>query len=200
MKKNNNAFAEVIESSLPGFLAQSWQWNKFPTFGSLISAESENRTIIGIVYHIQTGSMDPMRYPFPYQKTEEELRSEQPQIFEFLKTTFSSLTIGYMEKGKIHYALAPQPVNIHAFVQPIDSELSKRFFYNTTYLHILFGASSQIAHLDELLLAILKQQKELNCLSQEKLEQFINTFSLLTGNDYRRMKLFLQRVEPLLEL
>lgn len=196
--KNNKAFAEVIESSLTGFLAQSWQWNSFPSFGSLITVNSGIRKTIAIVHQIQTGSMDPIRYPFPYQKTEEELLSEQPQIFEFLKTTFSCLIIGYQEKGTINYVLAPEPVKIHAFVEPIETDLCKQFYYAPTYLHVLFGFSSTIANIDELLLAIIKNQKTLQCMTEEKFQQFIHTFSLLTGNDYRRLKLFLQRVEPML--
>src|SRR5690349_14278413 len=96
-------FAEVIESSLHGFLAQTWQWDNFPAFGSLVTVTSNKRTHLAIVHQIKTGSMDPIRYPFPYQKTEEELLAEQPQIFEFLKTAFSCLTIGYQEKGKLYY-------------------------------------------------------------------------------------------------
>ncbi len=98
----NKPFAEVIESSLHGWLAQSWQWDTFPSFGSIVTIQGKKRTHFGIVHQIQTGSMDPVRYPFPYQKTEEELLKEQPQIFEFLKTTFSCLIIGYQEKGSIH--------------------------------------------------------------------------------------------------
>src|SRR5579862_8462004 len=59
-------FAEVIEGSLTGWLAQSWSWDIFPSFGSLVTVESRKRTIFGIVHQVQTGSMDPLRYPFPY--------------------------------------------------------------------------------------------------------------------------------------
>jgi len=196
--KNNNAFAEIIESSLQGWLAQSWQWNTFPQFGSLIVVETKKRTIFGVVYQIQTGSMEPMRYPFPYQKTEEELLREQPQIFEFLKTTFSCLAIGYQEKGKIFYLAAPEPPQIHSFVAPMPSDTAKQFLCSERYLHLLFGAN-QLFNVDELLLAILKQQAELDMLSSDKVTTFINTYSLLTGNDYRRLKLFLQRVEPIVQ-
>lgn len=193
------AFAEIIESSLHGWTAQSWQWNQFPQFGSLITVTTKKRILFGIVHQVNTGSMEPMRYPFPYQKTEEELMREQPQIFEFLKTTFSCLSLGYQEKGKIYYLTTPEPPQIHTFVQPIDEDLCKQFFYSERYLHLLFGMAGQIFNLDELLLAILKHQAQLNILSQEKITNFINTFSLLTGNDYRRLKLFLQRVEPIIE-
>lgn len=195
--QTSNAFAEVIESSLHGFLAQSWHWDRFPAFGSIVTINAKERTLFGVVHEVKTGSMDSMRYPFPYQKTEEELLQEQPQIFEFLKTTFSCLTIGYKQNGKMYYLMTPEPSKIHAFVTPVSKELSAQFFASNTYLHLLFNMNDQILNLDELLLATLKHQVELDILTKERLSSFIETFSLLTGNDYRRLKLFLQRAQPI---
>ena len=192
-------FAEVIESSLTGWLAQSWAWDTFPEFGSFVAIEGKKRTIFGIVHQVQTGSMDPVRYPFPYQKTEEELFKEQPQIFEFLKTTFSCITIGYQEKKSISYLIAPEPPKIHAFIMHPDAEMSKIFFASNKYLHLLFTHSAQIFNMDELILALFKQYKDLNILTAEKIGTFMQTYSLLIGNDYRRTKLFLQRVEHMIE-
>lgn len=197
--KQEKYFAEVIESSLTSWLAQSWAWDKFPTFGSFVAIEGKKRTIYGIVHQVQTGSMDPVRYPFPYQKTEEELLKEQPQIFEFLKTTFSCIAIGYQEKKSISYLIAPEPPKIHSFIAHPDPHDSKIFFANTRYLHLLFTHSAQIFNMDELVLALLKQHRELNILSREKINVFMQTYSLLIGNDYRRIKLFLQRVEHMLD-
>ncbi len=197
---NKKPFAEVIESSLHGWLAQSWQWNHFPSFGSIVTIQTKKRTLFGVVHQIKTGSMDPVRYPFPYQKTEEELLQEQPQIFEFLKTTFSCLAIGYQQKGRLLYILAPEPPQIHSFVTPASKELIKQFFYDEQYLHLLFGLAENIFNIDELLLAMLKEQSDLSLLSMHKINTFIQTFSLLTGNNYRRLKLFLQRAEPILTI
>jgi hypothetical protein len=194
----DNCFAEVIESSLTGWLAQSWSWDKFPEFGSFVAIEGKKRTIFGIVHQVQTGSMDPVRYPFPYQKTEEELLKEQPQIFEFLKTTFSCVAIGYQEKKSISYLIAPEPPKIHAFITHPSTELSKIFFASTRYMHLLFTHSAQIFNMDELMLALLKQHIELNILTKDKINVFMQTYSLLIGNDYRRIKLFLQRAEHML--
>lgn len=200
MIEENKPFAEVIESSLHGFLAQTWDCDIVPTFGSLVTITTKKQTFFAVVHQIQTGSMEPGRHPFAYQKTEEELRREQPQIFEFLKTTFSSLIIGYKYKHeKISYLLAPEPIKIHAFVTPIDKKLSKQFFMSTLYLHGLFGLAHNVFNLDELLLAMLADQASQGILSYANLMDFTTTFSLLTGNDYRRLKLFLQRVEPLVE-
>jgi hypothetical protein len=195
MKEKETPFAEIIESSLHHWLSQSWQWNQFPVFGSLVTAKTKKRILFGIVYNIQTGSMDPTRYPFTYQKTEEELRTEQPQIFEFLKTTFSCIVVGYQEHNNIVYSVAPEPPTIHTFVSSASPSISKQFLSNYNYLSVLFGQAGTIGTMDELLLAILSYQKSLNVLTQEQLDAFITQFSLLTSNDYRRLKLFLQRVQ-----
>lgn len=191
-------FAEIIESSLQSFLGQCWRWDTTPQFGSLVTIEDKNRIIFGLVYQIQTGSMDPVRYPFPYQKTHEELMAEQPQIFEFLKTTFSCISLGYQDKGKLYHLMPPEPPKIHSFITLASPEASKSFFGQNRYLPLLFSFSGHIIGLDELLLATLKHQAELKILKNDHLGEFIQSYSLLTGNDYRRLKLFLQRVEGLI--
>lgn len=197
-QNTSKPFAEVIESSLHGFTAQSWEWDAFPSFGSLVAIHTDKRILFGIVHQIQTGSMDPSRHPFPYKKTEEELRREQPQIFEFLRTTFSCITIGYQERNSYFYLLAPEPVKIHAFICPMPQELAFNFLSDDAYLHLIFSLSNHLFNLDELLLAILKYQTELGLLTPTRITTFIQRFSLLTGNDYRRLKLFLQRAEPIM--
>jgi hypothetical protein len=196
--KQKDCFAEVIESSLTGWLAQSWSWDTFPEFGSFVAVEGKKRIVFGIVHQVQTGSMDPVRYPFPYQKTEEELLAEQPQIFEFLKTTFSCITIGYQEKKSISYLIAPEPPKIHAFITHPDDETSRNFFHNNKYLHLLFTHSSQIFNMDELVLALLQQQMKRIIFTPDTMNNFMQVYSLLIGNDYRRIKLFLQRVEHMM--
>lgn len=195
-----NCFAEVLESSLIGWLAQSWEWDHFPAFGSFVAIEEKKRTLFGIVHQVQTGSMDPLRYPFPYKKTEQELKDEQPQIFEFLKTTFSCVTVGYTEKNShtITYLLAPEPPKIHSFISRPDTQTLLRFFANTHYIHILFAHSAHIFSLDELMLAMLKHL-HLHMAQKNYIDAFMHTYSLLTGNDYRRIKLFLQRAEHIFE-
>lgn len=197
--QNNKPFAEVIQSNLITWQAQSWTWDTFPLFGSLLVIPKKEITHIGIVYHIETGALEAGRYPFAYKKTQEELLQEQPQIFEFLKTSFSCLTIGYIKEGKIYYQIAPEPPKIHAFIQEPPKELISRFFNSHRYLPILFNSSNLLC-IDELLLAILKYAHEHIAFNAESFQDFINLFSLLTGNDYRRLKLFLQRVEPLLNV
>jgi len=189
----NKPFAEVIESSLDTFLAQCWEWNIFPKFGSLVFIQEKQQIILGCVTAIQTGSMDPLRSPFPYQKTEEELQAEQPQLFEFLKTTFTVKVLGYKQEKITRYLLPPHPAKIHAFVKTAPIQLSIEFFSVPDFLYLLFSAANTIIHFDDLLLAIVKQHN-----LEPMLNTLCQTLSLLTGNDYRRIKLFLKRAESLL--
>ena len=193
-------FAEVIESSLEYFVAHCWNADLFPAFGSFVCIPTEKQMIIGCVTQIQTGSSDPSRYPFPYQKTEAELKAEQPQIFAFLKTTIRAQIIGYVDTttNKIHYLLPSTPSKIHAFVEPSPKLLEQTILEKSSFLHLLFSAAAQIPNLDELLLAILTQlPKNSEKKYQQFLRDFCHKFSMLTGSDYRRLKLFLHRVEEL---
>lgn len=197
--QDNPFFAEIIESNLNEFTAQCWKWDDFAKFGSLVQVESEKHIVLGCVTQVQTGSLDPIRQPFPYQKTEAELLVEQPQIFEFLKTIFTVQILGYIDKNqnKTYYLLPPTPCKIHSFVKECPADTVTNFFKESLYLHILFKFLSQNLNFDELLLTILTRLYDQNILTQPLLDDFYQTLSLLTGNDYRRLKLFLRRVEKI---
>ncbi len=195
---HKTSFAEIIESNLSTWTAQCWQWDTPSTFGSLVVTSHNSLQIFGIVHSIKTGSMDPVRQPVPYQKTEEELQREQPQIFEFLQTTFTCITVGYQEDNNFFYHLPDQPPKIHAFVANATDEQYQQFFAQEQFLHLLFNLSNQILNLDELLLAILKQLIKKGILHEKNLHNFIETFAMLCKNDYQKLKVFLQRVDQFL--
>jgi hypothetical protein len=79
-------FAEVIESNLQAFTAQCWKWDRFAEFGSLVQVESDKNIILGCVIQVQTGSLDPMHSPFPYQKTEAEQLLQCKYLATLIKT------------------------------------------------------------------------------------------------------------------
>lgn len=191
-------FAEVIESSLIGWTAQSWEWDVFPPFGSIVTIQEKERTLFGIVHQVQTGSIDPTRSPFTYQKTAQELQAEQPQIFAFLKTTFLCVSLGYIEQNRTVHLIAPQPPKIHAFVNNASLEIIETIFKSHHYLYLLFNLQQNIFNLDELLLALLWYQKEHLHITAQDLQAFMKIYTLLIGNDYRRLKLFFARLEQLL--
>lgn len=200
MKPQDNKvyFAEVLESSITKWQAQSWQWDAIPEFGSLVTATSNDRTLFGIIYDITTGPIDPIRQPVAYQKTQDELQKEQPQIFEFLKTSFSCLSIGYQENEQFFYNLPPQPPKMHTFVGYATTEQYEACFASEQFLHLLFNTTEQINR-EELLLAIIKHQLKHNVLTKKRLNKFIESFFILNRNNYLQTKMFLPRLQKLLE-
>ncbi|HSW75481.1 MAG TPA: hypothetical protein VLG50_00405 [Candidatus Saccharimonadales bacterium] len=192
---NNNHFSEIIQGNLSQWTGQCWKWDVMPTFGSLVITSHGPLSIFGIVHTITTGSMDPIRFPTPYQKTEQELLLQQPQIFEFLQTTFSCITIGYEQHDKIFYHLPGLPPKIHAFIGNASIDQCERFFSSEQFLHLLFNL--QLTNMDELLLALLKNLHEKKVLNATNFHNFIETFSMLCKNDYQKLKIFLQRTNHL---
>jgi len=200
MTKKQDFFGEVVESSLQEWITQSWNWDKFPEFGSIVAVKNGGTAIFGIVYQIKTGSIDSNRQAFTYQKTEEELLREQPQIFELLKTNFSCLILGYEENDHFFSMFASGPPKIHSFVRQANLKEIQNIFKTTQYLQLIFNNSGIISNLDELLIALIKNLTSLNLIDKNNFEEFIQTFSLLTRNDYFRLKLFMHRIDPILQL
>ena len=198
-RNNSPYFAEVIESSLDGWIAESWKWDFFPIFGSIVIIESNNRKFFSIVYQINTGSSDSVRQPFAFQKTMQELLRDQPQIFEFLRTTFSCLALGYEENHETFHMLSPEPPKIHSFIRQADKTELINFFNNPNYLQIFFSNISKIPNLDELLLALLRHLKQNDVLNHKNFTDFLELYSMLNDNDYKKLKLFLRRIDPIIK-
>ncbi len=73
--KSTKPFAEIIESSLSTWRAQCWQWDIIPTYGSLLTITTPERTIFGLVHEIHTGSAASTKTVFTYKKTEDGLKA-----------------------------------------------------------------------------------------------------------------------------
>jgi hypothetical protein len=194
------AFGEIVEGSLQSWKACCWHWDILPPFGSLLVTSHGSLTLFGVVAHVQTGSIDPGRYPFPYQKTEDELKREQPHIFALLQTLVSCITLGYQEENRLYYQLPPYPPKIHAFARQATLEELTAFFSNISYVHLLCAAAAQFVSREELALALLKYLADRQALTPEHVNRFISAFSSLSGHEYRTLKFFLQRVEALLSV
>lgn len=191
--------AEVIRSNVSSWTAQCWKLHTAPLFGSLVCVDSEPYTLYGIVYQVNTGSLETGRVPTPYQKTYPELRAEYPHIFELLNTSFDCCVVGYRitQSSNIIFTVPPTPARIHAFVGNVPPTELKNLLQPAQLLPLLWAQSTSIPLFDELLLAFLRALSE----NPDKLnlfEQFFDQFSLLAGTEYRRMRILLARAEKFL--
>lgn len=191
----NGEFAEVIESSLQKYRCQSWSQELIPEFGSLVITKDTN--IWGLVYDVQTAPTDSIRQPQALKLTEEELKKQHPQIFNFIETTFSAIVVGHGQEP-IYYQLSPYSAKLHNFIKKASTEEEKKFFQDHAYLDMIFENSQSITNLNELLLAIMDRYSKLGFLNNKFIAEFINNLSHLYGNDYTRLNLLLKRMDNLL--
>jgi hypothetical protein len=112
---------EIIETNTKMFECQSVKLDESPDFGGFVKVISNDMTIYGIVFNICTMSEDITRKPVAFGLTEEELRRQQPQIFELMHTYFKVLIIGYKKEG-YRGILPPRPAKIHSFVYDCERE------------------------------------------------------------------------------
>ena len=182
---------EVIESSTTELIAEACQLHGAPSFGRFIRVDAE-MPIIGIVFNVFTHSIEPNRRPMAYGKTEEELRLEQPQIFELLRTEFQALVIGYLDGDTPVHIVPPQPARIHSFAHLCDDEEVRRFTGTDDYLRSILGTAKLPT--DELLIAALRHTLKAHDSSRAYLVRMGKELSRLLRDDYDRLSSMIRRI------
>lgn len=184
--------AEVIESSTTEFTAQTRELNGAPPFGSFVKV-GDSPTSIALVCNILTGSTELNRRPVAYGKTEEQLREEQPQIFELLRTEIQAKIVGYTDGSGMKQLIPPQPPRLHNFVYTCTPEEIQAFTQRFDYFRTLVGIGGTLS--DELVIAAIQQtcrcQPDLvrSCLIRAGKE-----LSRLFRDDYDRLESILRRI------
>jgi len=181
---------EIVESSTTELVAEAPQLHGAPSFGQFVRVDSE-MPIIGIVFNVFTHSIEPNRRPTAYGKTEDELRMEQPQIFELLRTEFQALVIGYIDDIGPAQVLPPYPARIHSFVHLCSDEEVRAFTRTDDYLRSILNTSK--IPTDELLIAALRQTMRAHEGAHAYLVRMGKELSRLLGDDYDRLSSIIRR-------
>jgi hypothetical protein len=183
---------EVIGSSNTEFIAESALLHDSPPFGSFIKIQSRE-TIYAVVFNAYTHSLEPNRLAIAYHRSEQELRDEQPQIFELLKTKFEAVIIGYESDGVIRHHLPPQPPRLHSFVyacQPIEV---RRLTSQFKFFRFLLGVEK--APRDELIAGAIRAANDVRKGERAFLVQAGKELLRLIGDDYEMLASILQRIQ-----
>lgn len=192
---HSSAFGEIIESSLTHWTIQTWQLDSYPPFGSIIKMSYDNCNHFGVISDINTGPKDSGRTPFSYKKTIQELKQEQPHIFQLLETRVTAIPLSYSDDQTYVYEIPKRPAPIHVFAQSCNTPELNAFFSNSRWMVSFFNLARLNPLFDELLIAILHNAHQHKVLNKDSIQEIIDIFSLLTHDDYRKLKIFLQRIE-----
>jgi len=194
----SNYFAEVTESFLTHYKAQSWEHHNVPAFGSVVIAEYQQIKQYALVYQSNTGSDDPVRQVYAYQKTQQELAQEQPHIFALMRTWFSVVTIGYIYQDEpqpeLNFCYAPVPAPLHTFVRYAYTAELALITDISFYVPLLFERA-QFFNVDQLILAVVKQLKVHKLISQDQLCELVSVYMHTGGHDYNHVRLFARQLE-----
>lgn len=198
--QNNNKtyFAEIVESSATHFKAQCWQLGICPPSGSLVAVEMTGGVFFAMSSTIFTGCADGLARVYPYHQTPEQLQVQHPEIFEFLHTILTCLVVGDTGDECINYHSPGIPAPIHAFVREATNDECEAFFGSALWVPVLCGHFQHGAVPDELFIAILANLRMKKLITQATLEGFLDAYMAIADGEYRRLRLFVQRVQQLM--
>jgi hypothetical protein len=150
------AVGEVIAVSTTTFVAQSYQLNASPAFGSLVWTRSpEGFGHYALCYATETGGIEPGRHPMAWGRADDEtddIYLRQPQLAHVLRTTFECVLVGFAGRdGRAIQRIPAHPPRVHERVFPAMEEEIRRFFADLSYLRFLLRAG--IANVEDLLAA-----------------------------------------------
>jgi hypothetical protein len=183
---------EIIGSSNTEFIAESTLLHNSPPFGTFIKVKSRE-TIYAVVFNAYTHSLEPHRLAIAYHRSEQELRDEQPQIFELLKTKFEAVIIGYDNDGVIRHHLPPQPPRLHSFVYVCQPLEVRRLTAHFRFFRFLMGVEK--APRDELIAGAIRAAHAVREGERSFLVQAGKELVRLIGDDYEMLSSILQRIQ-----
>ena len=154
-----------------------------------------DETLYAIVFSAATGSAEPGRRPTAYGLDEEQLRHEQPQIFDLLATEFSALLVGYARGGRFHAGLPPRPARLHAAVSDCSSREVCAVTETPDLLRALINSPADVPT-DELIVACIRNAHACRNDDYRYLVRAGKQLAALLREDPDRLTALLSRLEP----
>jgi hypothetical protein len=189
---------EIIETETAFFCGESFALHSPPALGRIVCVETEARPrIYGVVCYGTTASPDPGRRAVR-RSTEDvyddAIYREHPQLQLTLRTEFTARLVGYIEGGRVHQYLPPQPPPLHYSVHECAIGEVQRFTERLTYLRLLVG-TTEIAP-EQLLAAHIRQVFGARGGDHAWLSLAAREVAGLFKNDYERLMTVLYGIEP----
>jgi hypothetical protein len=160
-----------------------------------LPAGAVDETLYAIVYSAGTGSAEPGRRPTAYGLEEEQLRQEQPQIFDLLATEFSALHIGYARGERFRAGIPPRPARLHAAVTECDPQEVCALTDAPEFLRTLVNSSGDAAT-DELIVACIQRAYDCRGENYAYLVRAGKQLAVLLRDDPDRLTALLNRLAP----
>ena len=192
-----NKVAEVIEASSAEFTAQCYKLDQAPILGSLVKTQDNLGAIYGVVYNVETHSLEPGRRVVARgeeMKAQEEVFKANPQLSRLLSTDFNVMVVGHMQGGNLYHYLPPKPVSIHGFVYTCQTEEIRAFTQSLDFLSLLVNAGLPVP-VDEVVAACLRYASQAHSDSQAFLVKAGKELAGIMSSDAGRLNSLLKRLK-----
>jgi hypothetical protein len=200
MPKEYLHMGEVIEANTQQFKAQvlrserGTEWGRVPALGALVRVDCQETgtQVLGVVCQVETTGIDSVHRPVALNLTREQLRQQQPQIFDLLRTDFLAVTAGFIEKNAYFQYFPPYPPQIHDFAFSCSDEELQRF---TERLFCLRTLLANPAVNDEVVAAFLRHAQRCRTRDNAFLLRAGRELSSLLKDNYDRLSGILLRLQ-----
>lgn len=158
------------------------------------SSEDGPRTLYAVVYLAETGPLEAGRPLTAFGLDEEELRREQPQIYELLATRFSACLVAHRgSDGVMRPSLPPRPPRPHARVYVCGDSEVRELTERLDYLRGLLTGSLPVPP-DELVAALLRSAWRAHGGDESFLLRAGRELAALLPRDYDRLRALIGRI------
>ena len=153
-----------------------------------------------LVYGASTSSLEPSRRPSALGfADEDEMRRQQPQIFELLRTEFSGMLVAYSagDGSALKRHLPPRPPRIHSRVYACTEPETRMLTADLGFLRaILLPSGGALAGVpgDELAAACLRQARTAHSEDPGFLLRAGRALAMLLADDYDRLQAILRSI------
>jgi hypothetical protein len=154
-----------------------------------------DETLYAIVTSAATGSAEPGRRPTAYGLEEEQLRRQQPQIFDLLATEFSAVYAGYAREGRFRAGVPPRPARLHAPVSDCSPEEVRAITDSADFLRALVTSPADVP-VDELIVACIRHAYTCRDNNYSYLVRAGKLLANLLRDNPDRLTALLGRLEP----
>ncbi|MBN2326544.1 MAG: hypothetical protein JXR73_05260 [Candidatus Omnitrophica bacterium] len=184
---------EIIAASTCEITGQCRREGPPFVFGSIVASGRSLHRCVGVVYNVETTSIDPNRRSIALDKTEEEIERFYPQLKALLRIQFQALLIGSLENGAFRYGLPAAPPALHAQAAPCSEDELDAISNQPDFIRLLFDSGKSSA--EELILSCCRHLLDALQWRDELVVRTGKALSDLYRDDYETLRRLINRLE-----
>lgn len=183
---------ELVFTSTTEITGQSLQDNPPFSFGAFVTAGKENRCA-GVVYNVETTSIDPNRRPSALGLSEDDYARNYPQYKMLLRSQFQAVLIGTFEGDTFRYGFPATPPTLHAQVHGCTPDEIREIGRDLGVLRLLFASGKSSP--EELLLCACQRILDACGRDRDTAVRLGKALSDLYRDDYDTLRRCIHRLE-----